>query len=513
MLKKFLIFLCLFNLLFSYELSIYVTDPHKNPVADAYVSLGNLVKKTDSTGHLEISSNEETDVLIVEKSPYRSQTMAIKPRNQNSINIQLKENYDFYLNIYEDTDFNYTFSENSLSKSTLKESMVNFYKDDTFVFSLDYFGDDLGFDLKKGEYTVVIYTLFTSPFVINNLKFDSRKDSYLNINIPVTLSKVSGNIISGDTLLGGVSVTFKDKNREIKAISDIEGNYSATLPSSFYQMTLNKFGYETIMKTIKIDEDKITLSDTMKELASVIKGRIVDSSGKGIPNQRIDVKNNDKSISVQTDLQGYYQTNVFVGLAFIKISIPGFFPTGRVEKIDTLSTKIVPDIQLVERISSLNGNVTDGILPVANIPVKLFDIQGNYFGMSKTDSRGFFKFEKIRSGVEYYISIDDTNFSNYKSQTFVNEDNQNKNFTVILSNSNLNFILELKTTKTIEFSKLNVYINNIKFQADKNGIINNTIKSIKEIQTLEIEIPSLGIKNTYSVADLGSEPYLITLSF
>jgi len=105
--------------------------------------------------------------------------------------------------------------------------LINIYKNNELIKSLDYYGKDLGVDLKDGEYTLVIFTLFSSPYVIENMKFNTQKNNYLNINIPVKLLKLNGTITSSNSLLGGALIKFKDKNREIETFSNITSAASA----------------------------------------------------------------------------------------------------------------------------------------------------------------------------------------------------------------------------------------------------------------------------------------------
>lgn len=513
--KKSFFFFFIFSLfhLFSNELSLFVTDNKKNPISGAFVTMDNEIKKSDINGFVQFNSTNDFVNIEVEKNPYKSQKFITNLTGETNVEVILQENFDFYFNIYEGNNFEYNFLDIPSNNVTIKESIINIYKNNALVKSLDYYGKDLGIDLKDGEYTLIIFTLFSSPYVIEKVKFNTQKNNHLNINIPLKLLKINGTITSSNSLLGGASIKFKDKNREVETFSNIEGTYSVDIPSGFYEMTVSKFGYETLVSNVKIDDDKINFSYNMNELPSVIKGRIIDNNGIGIPNQSISIKNNNQNLLVITDSKGEFETNVYTGLAFIKINIPGFFPTGRIEKIDTLSTKIVPDIKLSERTASLSGTVSNGILPLPNVSVKLYDIKGIYFGMVKSDSKGFFFFEKIKSGLEYYLKIDDSKYSTYQSNSFINEDNQNKNFTIILNNNDINFILELKSKTPVDYTGISVYINNNKFQIDKNGIINEVIHSTKEIKNLVIEIPKLGIKKTFELSELGTEPYLITITF
>lgn len=515
MFKKFFIFILLILCfpIFSKNLLIYINNLEGFPVENAYITVDKEIKKTDVNGFAEFVTEKKVVSVLVEKSPYKSRQIMANVSENTNLSIELKESYDFYFNLYEDSSLNYQFSGSSLEKTTIKESIISIYKNGVLVDTLDYSGKDFGVDLKKGDYTLVVYTFFSSPYVIENLKFDPKKSPYLNISIPLKTYDVSGTISNFTTLLGAVNISFKDNSRTFKTSSSIEGAYSVNIPAGIYGLTMEKIGYTPIKKTITINGNINNLSEQMTEIPSILKGRITDARGNGISNKNINIKNNGKNLVVKTDNKGYYEAKVYSGLAFIKIDIPGFFPTGRVEKIDTLSTKDVGELILKERLSSLSGTITTGILPISGVFVKLFDENNYYFGMTKSDAKGYFSFEEIKSGIKYYLLIDDSNYSFYKSNFFINEDNQNTNFTIILNNNDLNFVLELKTDKNFDYSSLSVYINNIKFQPDKNGVINETIKSLKKIDNLNIEIPKLGIKSTYKTSDLGEKPYLLTIKF
>lgn len=507
-------FLILFINLFSKDISILITNEIGIPIDNAYVSVGELIKRSDKNGYVEFNIEENIVNIFIERSPYKSQTLTVNTAKDNKIEIILKDAYDFYINIYEASDYKHEFNQNSLNRYTIKDSIINIYKNGEMISSYDYYGKDLGLDLKKGEYTVVVYSLFSSPYIIEDVKFDTKKAQYLNIELPVKTHSISGIISSNQTLLGGAEIIFKDKNRIFNTTSLIDGTYSIRLPSGIYTQSIDKLGYDTLEKTVNINNELDNLSYNLAEIPSMLKGRILDSKGNPVANKDISIKNNEKNIIATTDKNGYYEAKVYSGLAFLRIDISGFFPTGRVERIDTLSTKELTDIILTERIATLTGTITNGILPIAGVSVKLFDEKESYYGMATTDSKGFFSFPEIKSGIKYFLLVDNPNYSLYKSGLFLPEDNKNQNFSIILNNNDLSFILELKTNvKTYDYSSLSVYINNIKFQPDKNGIINETIKSLKDIESLNVEIPKLNIKKTYKLSELGSEPHLILINF
>lgn len=507
-------FVILFINLYSKNVSIFITNEIGIPIDNAYVSIGEVIKKSDKDGYANFNIESDIVNIFVERNPYKSQSLTVNTAKENKINIVLKDVYDFYVNIYEASDYKYDFDQTSLNKFTIKDGIINIYKNGEMITSYDYYGRDLGIDLKKGEYTVVVYSLFSSPYIIENVKFDAKKAQYLNIELPVKTFSVNGIISSNQSLLGGTEIIFKDKNRIFTTSSLIDGSYSIRLPSGIYFQTIEKLGYNKIEKSITVNNEVNKLDYNLSEIPSILKGRILDSKGNPVSEKDISIKNNNKNIIVTTDKNGYYEAEVYSGLAFLRIDISGFFPTGRVERIDSLSTKELSDIKLNERIAALTGTITNGVLPIAGISVKLYDEKESYYGMASTDSKGFFTFPEIKSGIKYFLLVDNPNYSLYKSPIFLPEDNKNQNFSIILNNHDLSFILELKTgKKDFDYSSLSVYINNIKFQPDRNGIINETIKSLKELETLSIEVPKLDIKNNYKLSELGSEPHLILINF
>lgn len=512
--KIFFLFIILCINLFSKNFSVFVKNEIGIPIDNAYLSIGDTIKRSDKNGYAEFNIEDNIVSIFVERNPYKSQTLTVNTAKENKIEIILKDAYDFYINIYEASNYKYEFNQSPLNKYTIKDSIINIYKSGEMISSYDYYGKDLGVDLKKGDYTVIVYSIFSSPYIIENVKFDTKKAQYLNIELPVTTYNISGIISSNQTLLGGADIIFKDKNRIFNTSSSIDGSYSIRLPSGIYTQSIDKLGYETLEKAVNINNELDSLNYNLSEIPSIIKGRILDSKGNPVANKDISIKNNEKNIIATTDDKGYYEAKVYSGLAFLRIDISGFFPTGRVERIDSLSTKVVNDIKLTERISTLTGTITNGILPIAGISVKLYDEKEHYYGMASTDSKGFFTFNEIKSGIKYFLLVDNSNYSLYKSNVFLPEDNKNQNFSIILNNNDLSFILELKTNvKTYDYSSLSIYINNIKFQPDKNGIINETIKSLKTIETLNVEIPKLDINRTYKLSELGSEPHLILINF
>jgi hypothetical protein len=127
------------------------------------------------------------------------------------------------------------------------------------------------------------------------------------------------------------------------------------------------------------------------------------------------------------------------------------------------------------------------------VSIKLYDEKESYYGMSITDSKGFFNFPEIKSGIKYFLLVDNPNYTLYKSELFLPEDNKNQNFSIILNNNDLSFIQELKTNvKSYDYSSLSVYINNIKFQAERNGGYTRIMKtSVRRGDSAELAIIEL----------------------
>lgn len=500
--------------LFPKNITFFISDKENHPISEAYVSFNDVIKKTNNLGLVSFDTIENKGNILIEKTGFNTYAEAININSSDNFKIILNQNYKYFMNLFEGTEFDYSFDkEPSTDFGLIKDAVINIYKNQIFYKSVNFSNKEILFDIEDGIYTFVIYIQGEKPFIIENVFFSSKNKSYFNIFIPLKLSKINGIVKSDEALIGKAKITLNGLNGTIEAFSDIEGNFSLTVPNGFYKITINKTGYKEVSQEINIEGKSNSLSYNLEEIPSIIKGRILNSKGQGIKNEGFYIKNKEKDIFVKTDNNGFYEASVYSGLAFLKINILGYFPTGRVEKVDSFSSKTIDNIILTEKIGSISGTITNAVIPIPNSTVKLYDFKGNYYASTKSDSKGFFSLDNIRSDIEYFIEIENSNYFKYKSPSFIISNGKNKNFTIILKNHNANFILEIKTNKNISLKNIEVFINKNKFLLDSNGMINDSIQSDKKVDSLLIEIPSLGVNQVYKIEDLGKEPYLITINF
>lgn len=512
----FFIFFIISQIYYAFDLNVTIIDNNSDYIEDVRVIVEDTIKTTDSSGKASFSDLNRYIDIKLSKDGYKERYLKTDLNKNKNLSIFLdRKESNFFFSLKKAADYGHSFSTEELGEyDDLSNAVVNFYKDDKLITSIDYTGEKSELNLADGSYDIEIFTLSTPPYILKNIEINREKYNYLNVTMVIGQSKVEGRVVNNNSYLGGVKLIFKDNiNKTYTFTSDLDGSFEGYLPPNIYELSVEKNGYQLGSSNIfDFSNTQLTYKPIIElvEEPSYIEGYVFDTEGKALANSKLEIKNNGMEKIIYTDMNGRYFTRVEKGLVFIKANKNGFYPSGKIERVEAFSTKRIDNIVIQEKLSALYGNVTNGISPVMGVRVKLYEKNGTFVASSKTDINGYFAIENIKITEEYYLAIDNPMYLSYKSQLFSNEEKERKNINIILNDNNINFVVELTSPgKDKTLDNVEVIVNDNKFRTDLNGIVNETVYSDEKVEALNIKVPTYNFNRVYRIEDLGKEPYLI----
>jgi Tol biopolymer transport system component len=135
-----------------------------------------------------------------------------------------------------------------------------------------------------------------------------RIDAYAAVAEATLTSGVRGTVVDkrGRKPLAGVRVTRPDGR---STETDENGRFELRMPPGKHELTLSRFGYEDVKKTVTVRENR--LSDTRFELErtrwSTISGRVTyGPTGTAVPGATVSVLGVPDELAATTDAKGHY---------------------------------------------------------------------------------------------------------------------------------------------------------------------------------------------------------------
>ncbi len=514
--KTFLIFfLIITKVYFAFDLDVTIKDNNNNNLKDIVVYIDGNKKTTNLDGKVTFDQLEGLYQVDIKSEHYSTRKFFTEIKNNKEIVVYLdNKDVNFTFSLGRGEKLEYTF-EDKYIEYPIGNAVVNIIKDGRLFYTFDYMGKPLEFFLKEGRYTIEIFTVFREPYIINNLYINPEKNEELNISLPINLTQVEGRLISNNSYLGGATITFIDQGENSYSFkSDIQGFFKGSLPPNIYKVEVNKKGYfvdEDLTLDFSNSDQKYKPIIEVAEIPSIIKGYVFDTKGNPLKNSKLEIKNNGKELITYTNIDGSYTLEVEKGLVFIKSNAKGYYPSGKIERVEAFSTKTISDIVVQERYSSISGTVTNGILPLGSIRVDLYNELGDFIASTTSSSNGFYRFDEIRVVDRYYVKVDNNNYLPYESGSFSVEEKVIRNFNILLNDNNINFVIELTGINGEDREGVEVLVNDLNYKSDLNGIINERILTKEPLESIHVEIPNLNFYREYLLKDLGNEPYLIKI--
>lgn len=395
------------------------------------------------------------------------------------------------------------------------DAIINFYKEGSLVYSFDYNELSKKIELSIGGYEVEVLSAVYPTHYYKDIMI-TEKSNNLNLYIPIKFVEIKGRVFYKNSSFGGVKLAFEAQNgSKYWSSTNILGEFSITLPQNIYKVYSYKKGYkqkENLEINTRDFKSLENLEIKLVEIPSLIKGYVFDNRNRPMVNTKLNIKNNDIEKVVYTDMDGYYQLEVERGLVFVRANKKGYSPSGAIERVEFFSKKRMNDIFLQELNSSIRGHISSGIRSLRNIRVALYDSNGDFVKSVHSNNRGYYVFEDIMIDKEYYLIIDSPQHKLYKSKRFNLTRRGIDNFNINLEDFNVSFVLELKSNRGLDVSRVEVLVNGQKYKSDINGIINEEIRSEKRIDNLEVFIEKFNIDKKFKISELGQEPYLIQIN-
>lgn len=513
----FFIFFIISSCLFSYNLEVVVKDSGGYPIKDSSVIVGNFSKTTDQNGKVQFKNIKGEYNIYVHNDNYNPGSIQKTFKADDSITFMLTPiKHNFYVSLYRGESLGHLLDDKKSTRDNIKGAIINVYSKGSLLYSLDYQGGFQGIQIPDGNYDFEVFTLFSPPYIIKDITLKKQEKQYVNIFIPLNLISVEGKVFHEKSLIGGVKLTFQNMEKErFEVYTNINGSFELSLLPNVYDLEIEKPGYTSMGKyqfEFFDTEKKYYPEIELVEIPSTIEGYIYDSRGITLANTKLDIKNNDKSITVYSDLNGFYKAEVERGLVFIRAIKDGYYPSGKIERVEAFSTKQISDIVIQEKLGAIEGKITDGVSPIAGLKIELYDDKNNFIAETLSNSNGFFSFDRIKALKNYYLSIDNPAYVLYKSAELYVDNNESKQSTIILEDNNVNFVVELVSKTINDLENIEVIINETKFSSDLNGIVNDKVLSREKVEEINVSIPEFKINKKFMTKDLGQEPYLIKIN-
>lgn len=444
-----------------------------------------------------------TKILNIDSKIF-SETFSLVPNNKP---------FSFFVTAGDDSGMNfYSDLRPSSYPVVMKNTTINLFINNTLEKTIIFDGKESKVNIPYGVYDIEVKNDLADSFTIENVDFSESTPNNVVFSMKQMFASVKGLIKLGTYFMGGVNIIFTDSaGNEYSTLSDIDGSYNIKIPSRTYKVNATKDGY-----TIR-DNTPISLSASLpnetyqcdidiEEIRSIINGRIKSLDGSPVPNARITLKLDKEETVTYSNDDGKYSVSVNSGLIFIKIDKPGFKSKGTVKTVNKFSTITGLDFTLEEIYASLDGVITDGIIPLENISIRLLDANKQLVSKILSRQNGSFIFDNVKSISEYYISIDDEKFYPYTSNLIKIEYNSVKNYNITLQKNSLSVIIDVKDKLNNPMTGCEFIIDGVVHKTDITGFIELEYHLRDLPKTISIIAEKYNYKEDFKIDALMSSP-------
>ncbi len=467
----------------------------------SYLSFGNQINFILNTkrGYIEYTNNETGEkfglnfsqgrsTLDIPKGSYKFQffspnyhskeVLVRVDNNIKSFNIDLeKKSSTFFISVIENRQQNIDISKEPINSSnTLTDSKIIFYKGELPVKSLNISSLLEPLNIDFGYYNIsVIYegsTIFkTEKFLIN--ESDGR---FINFLVSPRQVKVTGNLRIENMYLGGAKINFVDNKNNIYSLTtDFSGRFEGFIPARKYKVHVDTFGYklnknQDLLYDFDSGLSSYNLDLNLKELPSRISGRVVDSSNIPVTNAKVKLRLGKEHYETTTDNYGRFSKEVQSGIIFIKVSKKGYYHNGIVQKVDKYSSISNLEVILAQKVYSIDGVLTNGIQPLPNQRLDLYNKNGKKILSTLSGKNGYYEFLDVPATDKYYIRLASKEYDLFTSETIQLNKNL-KNYNISLKPKKRKVILQVVDRNSNKLKDQNIVIESKEYKTDSNGII------------------------------------------
>ncbi len=224
------------------------------------------------------------------------------------------------------------------------------------------------------------------------------------------ISYIQGNLRFKNVNIGATKIKFIDSENKINTvITDIYGNFNLYLPSKTYKIKIDKIGYLLDKKDDIIynfsHKKNIKLSLELNEIPSFISGQVIDNTGNSINDSTIYIRGSDNNITIHTDKNGYFKSNINSGIFYLTTEAKGYNTNFIVKNIENFSSITDFKIKLNRKTFDISGIISDGTEVLNNITIFLTDTNNKILLTTKSSENGFYEFTNIPGDTKVFLKI------------------------------------------------------------------------------------------------------------
>lgn len=295
--------------------------------------------------------------------------------------------------------------------------------------------------------------------------------------VTITLSEtinVKGTLKFKDINLGGVKIEFiASDNSILTTESDIFGNFEIKLPNKKYRVGIADYGYkieekQDIIYDFTNTQKTYFLEFSLLEKNGFISGKVLSKNLMPISNSEISIKYGTNKKTLNTDYNGNFSVELPPGIVTLTFNSEGFQDVTIVKNLPRASSIKNLLITLKPLRYKISGIVSDGVKSLSNIDISIYNLDGELMATVKTSETGYYEFLELEGYKEFYIKINNPNYSVFDSERIILKNNLTSNYIVLKPSNNSEKSEENSELVNNENTNINANI--------ENSVINSDIK-------------------------------------
>ncbi|WP_297404317.1 carboxypeptidase-like regulatory domain-containing protein [uncultured Cetobacterium sp.] len=222
---------------------------------------------------------------------------------------------------------------------------------------------------------------------------------------------ISGFVVDKEYRLGNAKISFfNSENKVYSTKTNINGNFTVTLPKNKYRVTVKKTGYSSLENTdLFVDyifNNPEPLILNMVDNKILVSGRILNQNGNSIKNANIKVKIGENLENLKSDNNGFFSFQGKEGLISIFATKKGYYGNGTALLIE--KEKYINDIsiKLEEKTYFLSGTLSNEDSFLKNTEIEIINgLTNKKISKVRTNEYGIFEFRDIRYFKNVYFKV------------------------------------------------------------------------------------------------------------
>lgn len=241
-------------------------------------------------------------------------------------------------------------------------------------------------------------------------------------NIFASNITVKGILKLEDTNLGAVKINFIDSQNNIFSTeTDIYGEFKIQLKNAKYRVAIANYGYvlnkeNDILYDFSDSNKPYFLILNAHEKFAIVSGKVVDNNLDPILNSKVNIKIFNYVFESSTDQFGNFSFTIQPGTFTLTAEYPGFASKSIVKKISKASSVTNITLVLFPIQYKISGIITNGVRALPNIPILLYDNNGELLKKVTSSENGYYEFINLNSHSNFYMIVDTEKYKKYSSE-------------------------------------------------------------------------------------------------